>query len=824
MIQDLRLALRVLVKDPAFSLVAVLVLALGIGANTAIFSVVDGVLLRPAPVEDFDRLVMVWETDRASGTTREPASLPDYLDFAATSRRFSQMAAMMAGEVNLAPPDGDPVRLAALRVTYDLLPMLGIAPSAGRAFTDVEDRVGGPDVVLISESLWERVFGRDPGAVGAPLVLDDRSYTVVGVVPDTTDFGVMQILSSAAYARAFADRGERVRVDVWVPLKPNPESLPRSTHPIFVVGRLAPGATLASAQEEMAAISADLERTYPENDARGVNLERLADVVFGPVRPALYLLIGAVALVLLVATVNVANLLIVRGTRRTTEVAVRQALGAGRGRLARQFLVESLLLILVAAVTGVVLAFGGLRVLVALAPADVPRIGAASVDLRVLAATLAVSAVVGVVFGLIPTLQARGLDVNGALKDEGAGRASAGAGRARLRGVLVVAELALAVMLVAGAALLIRSFWQLQQVDPGFRAAGVLKAEYSLPGSRYPVNFDNWPDFKEQHAFTRAMLARVAALPGVTSVAVAGNHPLDPGFTNSFQVVGREAEARSWPEISIRRVTAGYFRTVGPALLAGRLLTDADTTTSAPVLLVNEAAARRFFPDQDPLGAQIRLWGTNRTIVGVVGNERFHGLTEAPPLAVYAPLAQTPSANGAGVLLVRTDGDPRALAGAVRAAFREQDPALAVFGLEPLDRAVSRSVSKRRFTMLLVGLFAALALVLAAVGVHGVLSYGVAQRRREIGIRMALGAEPSGMLRLIVVEGLTLALAGLALGVAGAFALTRLLTSLLFGVTPTDPASFAAVIVVLLVVSLAATAVPAWRAARVDPARALRAE
>ena len=817
MLQNLRLALRVLRKDPGFSLVAILVLALGIGANTAIFSVVDGVLLRPAPVENFDRLVMVWETDRASGTTREPASLPDYLDFAATSRRFSQLAALMAGEANLAPPDGDPVRLAALQVTHELLPMLGVSPSAGRVFSEDDDRAGGADVAMISESLWERAYGRDPNAVGASLVLDDQPFTVVGIVPDTTDFGVMQILSSAAYSRAFADRGERVRVDVWTTLKPDPEALPRSTHPIFVVGRLAPGATLASAQTEMAAISADLERAYPENDARGVNLERLADVVFGPVRPALYLLLGAVALVLLIATVNVANLLLVRGTRRTAEVAVRHALGASRARLARQFLVESLLLTFVAAAAGIVLAFGGLRALVALAPADVPRIAGASLDLRVLAVTLAVSAIVGVAFGLIPTLQSRRGDLHGALKGEGAGRASAGAGRARLRGALVVAELALAVMLVAGAALLIRSFWHLQQVDPGFRADGVLKAEYSLPGSRYPVDFQVWPDFKEQHAFTSSMLARAAALPGVEAAAVAGNHPLDPGFTNSFQVVGREDEARSWPEISVRRVTAGYFRAVGLSLVSGRLLTDADATASAPVLLVNETAARRFFPDQDPLGAEIRLWGANRAIVGVVANERFQGLTEAPPLAVYLPLAQAPSANGAGVLLVRAAGDPRA-------AFREQDSALAVFGLEPLDRAVSRSVSKRRFTMLLVGLFAALALVLAAVGVHGVLSYGVVQRQREIGIRMALGARPAGMLRLIVFEGLTLALAGLALGVAGAFALTRLLASLLFGVTPTDPTSFAAVAALLLVVALGATALPAWKAARVEPARALRAE
>jgi len=823
-LQDVRLAARLLAKRPGFTAGAAITLALGIGANTAIFSVVDGVLLRPAPVEQIERLAIVWETDRNSGTTREPASVPDYLDFEAQSRRFSRLAALMAGEVNMMPPAGDPVRLAALRVTHQLLPMLGVAPIAGRTFTEEDDHPGGPSVVVISESLWSRAFGRDPRAIGASLTLDDTVNTIVGVVPDTTDFGVLQILSAAAYSRAFADRGERVRVGVWAPLRPDPEALPRSTHPIFVLGRLAPDVTPAAAQEELAAIAAELERTYPENAARGVHVEPLVDVVFGPVRPALFLLLGAVALVLLVAVVNVANLLLARGAARAGEVAVRRALGAGRGRLARQFLAESLLLSLLATLIGVALAFAGLRALVALAPADVPRLALVTLDLRVLAATLVVSVAAGVAFGLIPTFQARRVDLHGTLKDEGSGRASGGAGRARLRNALVVTELALAVVLVAGAALLIRSFWSLYRTDPGFRAGGVLKAEYSLPASRYRSRSEQWPDFAKQRAFTRELLARAAALPGVESAAVAGNHPLDPGFTNSFQVVGREAEARTWPEISVRRVTAGYFDSVGLRLVRGRLLVDADTTRAAPVLLINDAAARRFFADRDPLGAQIRLWGANRTIVGVVANEKFYGLTEAAPLAVYLPLSQAPSVNGAGVLLARTAGDPMALAGVARDLFRELDPSLAVFGLEPLDAAVSRSVAQRRFTMLLLSLFAIVALVLAAVGVHGVLSYGVVQRQREIGIRMALGADPAGVLRLVVGEGLALVLLGLLVGLAGALALTRLLASLLFGVSPTDPATFAGVAAVLTLVALAATAAPAWRAARIDPARALRAE
>jgi len=380
-------------------------------------------------------------------------------------------------------------------------------------------------------------------------------------------------------------------------------------------------------------------------------------------------------------------------------------------------------------------------------------------------------------------------------------------------------------MLVIAAGLLLRSFCELWRVDPGFRAAGTLKAEYQLPPTRYPVSFAAFPDFKEMHAFTAALLREAAAVPAVESAAIAGNHPLDPGFTNSFQVVGRESEARNWPEISVRRVTPGYFRTVGLALQDGRLLEERDGTREAPVLLLDEAAAERFFPGTASLGARIRLWGTERTVVGVVANERIHGLVEAAPPCVYLPLAQAPSFNGAGVLLLRTAGrDPLALAPSVRAMVRKVDPELAVFGIEPLSETLSRSVSTRRFTMLVVGLFAFLALALAAIGIHGVLSYGVALRTREIGLRMALGADAAGVVRLVIGEGLVLALAGLALGLAGALALTRVLATLLFGVSPTDPATFAAIALFLLLVAAAASGIPAWRAAHIDPVVALRSE
>jgi predicted permease len=726
--------------------------------------------------------------------------------------------------VNFSASGVDPIQVAGLQISHDMLGMLGIAPIAGREFTPDDDAARGPAVALISESLWRSTFAGSLTAVGQSIRIDDRPHEIVGVVPDTSDFGVLQILAAAAYGRGFAARGERTRVDVWLPLQADPEALPRSTHPMFMLGRLAPGSTVAAAQGELAGIAADLERTYPENKARSINVEPLAQIVFGKVRPMLFVLLGAVGLVLLVACVNVAGLLVARGAARAREVAVRRALGATQGQLLRQFLAESLVLTLVAAAAGVALAHLGVRALVGLAPADVPRLALVSIDLPILAVTLGVSVVVAMVFGFIPTLQARTIDVQSTLKNDGGMRGATGSGPSRVRGALVVAELALAVMLLVGAGLLIRSFLNLESVETGFDAQGVLKAEYKLPGTRYPVNFRLWPNFQEQHAFTQAVFARAAGLPGVVSAAVAGNHPLDPGYTNSFFVVGRRDEARTWPEISVRRVTPGYFRTVGLPLVRGRLFADQDATDAAPVCLVNEASAARFFAGRDPIGAQIMLYGAARTIVGVVADERFHGLGEAAPIAMYLPLAQAPSADGAGVLMVRTEGDPNALASAVRGVIRERDPSLAVFGVEPLEATVSRSISERRFAMLLLGLFAATALALGAVGIHGVLSYEVSRRRREIGIRMALGAKPDGILRLIVGQGARFTAMSIVLGGLGAFALARFLSALLFGVGAWDPATLVAVAIVMSAAALAATAIPAWRAAHTDPAVALKGE
>ena len=675
-VRDMTFVTLSALKNRGFTAVAVLTLTLGIGMTTAIVSVVDAVLLRPVPMTDIDRLVMIWETDRASGTTHEPASLPDFLDFKQRSRRVGDLAAFCAGEVNLTPDDGEPSRVASLSVSARFLPMLGIEPIVGRTFTAEEDTPGGGSVILISEDLWQRQFQRDPRIVGRTLRLNDRPRTIVGVVPASADFGILQVLRSADYGRGFAQRDARTTVDVFGPLQGDPQRLPRETHPIFVLGRLAAGSSLEAARQELGAIAADLEKTYPVNEARGVFVQPLRDVILGPSEPALLVLLAAVGVVLLIACVNVAHLLLARGTVRAREIAVRKALGAGFGRLVRQFVVENTVLMLVAAVLGVILASVALRVLLIVAPPDIPRLADVAIDARVLAAVVALSLGIGFVFGLVPLIQSRRGDLQTALKSDVSRGATGGRETASARSLLMVGEIAMAVVLLIGAGLLIKSFWYLQRVNPGFDADRVVKAEFQLPSSRYPMN-------KEIQQFNARLLARVLALPGVEVAAIAGNHPLDAGFTNSFEVVGREAEARDWPEISVRRVSPGYFRVLHVPLVRGRLLSDSDDAQAAPAVLINEETVRRFFSRQDPIGQRIFLYGAPRTIVGVIGDEKIHGLAEATPIAAYLPVAQVPSSSV--TLIARVSGDPMRVAGSLRAAVREIDPALAVFGVEPLS-------------------------------------------------------------------------------------------------------------------------------------------
>jgi len=814
--RDARIAWRQLRHAPGYATAVVLTLALGIGANTALFSVVDGVLLRPEPFTDPDRLVVVWETDRASGTTREPASWPDYVDFASQARTVAQMAAIIGQEASFTPNAGEPVRVTTVGATHTYFPMVGVRALLGRTFTAEEDVAGGAQVAMVGETFWRSRLNADPAVVGRTLRIDDVPREIVGIVPAGADFGIDQVNARAAYHAQYSGAGE---VAFWVPLQASADAFPRSTHPFFVLGRLAPGATIATAGEELTAIATRLEAAYPENRSRGTFVESLRDVVFAPVRPVLYLLLGAVGLVLLVACVNVANLLLARGVSRTREVAVRTALGASSGRLGRQFMVESLVLALAGGAAGVALAWGALRALLALAPTQLPRAAQVGIDLRVLGATALVSVVVGLAFGLVPVLQARGVDVQLALKGEGRA-ASHGVRQRRFRSALVVTELAFSVTLVLCAGLVLRSMATVMRVDPGFDARGVLKAEFSLPLARYPRDYRRYPDWPETQRFNNELLQRVRALPGVEGAALSSSHPLDAGSTSSVVVVGREAEASDWPEIRIRQVSAGYFGTVQSRLVRGRLLTEGDDPSSPLVVVINEAAAARYFGSHEPLGAEISFWGIRRRIVGIVGDERMQGLTEPAPPAVYAPLAQAPTTSGA--LLVRVARDPAALAPEVRAAIWSLDPQLAVHGVEPLTETLQDSQETRRFAMSVLGAFAALTLLLALVGVHGVLSYTTSQRTREIGIRLALGASRRETAGLVVREGARLALAGTALGLAGAALASRLVAGLLWGVGRGDPLTHVAVGLAVVGAAIVATALPARRAARVTPSEALR--
>jgi predicted permease len=817
--QDLLHALRRLRRSPGFASVAILTLALGIGASTAIFSVVDGVLLRPSPFPSADRLVVVWETDRNSGTTREPGSWPDLEDYQARSRSFRKLAGFVALQQTMTAPDRDPDRVAVVLGTHQLLPLLGVRPVVGHLYGAEEDVPGGARVALLGERFWKTRFGGDPNVIGHTFRLDGRPYTVIGVVPSGTDLGIDQINARAAYHAPFEGRGH---VDVWVPLQASAKMLPRSTHPVFFLGRLAPGATLDGARHELSGIASRLEAQYRENAGRGVHLERFDDVVFGPARPALRLLLAVVALVLLVACANVANLLLARGTGRAREVAVRSALGAGARRLAGQFLAESLVLTAAAAALGVALAMGGLRLLLALAPAGIPRLDQVAVDGRVLLVTTLIAGLVAVAFSLLPTLQARRVDLTSALRSESSRGSSASGTRRWLRSVLVTGEVALAVVVLVSASVLVESFQHLRHVDPGFDVHGTLKARYALPASRYPQDYRKYPNWTEVTGFNRELLRRVEALPGVTSAAVSGSDPLDAGYTNSFVIVGREEEAAHQPEIRVRPVSPDYLATARIPVLNGRGIRASDDADAEPVALVNQAAVRRFFPDGDPIGEQIRFYGVNRRIVGVVGDVKFEGLEQSTPPAVYTPLDQTPRAEAG--LLVRTSVDPATLEAPIRRIVHQLDPNLALYGMEPMSQALAGTLAEPRFVAVLIGLFAALAVVLALVGVEGVLAYAVARRRPELGIRLALGAGARRVRAMVIGDGLRMAGWGLAIGLGAALAFSRLLRGLLFEVKPVSPPVYAAVAVVVLAATILASWLPARRATRVDPMTVLREE
>ncbi|HEY7505024.1 MAG TPA: ABC transporter permease [Gemmatimonadales bacterium] len=804
LVSDLRFAVRSLRQRRGISLAVIATLGLGIGATSALFSVVYAVLLRPLPVADPERVVMVYQQDRITGTVREPSSVPDYYDLAARARSFETLGAFTSGPVTIGAKGVEPASVNATRVTHGLLRLLGTPPRLGRDFTVADDAPDGPKVVVLSDALWRSRFLADPGAVGRSVRLDDGLYTVVGVAPPGVEL-------------------PGIATDLWVPLQHGPASTPRTLHNVLVVGRLARGTSAASAGREVGRIGAQLEAEYPEsNRGRGMAVETLTEVAVGGVRPALLLLLGAVTLLLLVACVNVASLLLAQSWGRAREFALRRTLGASTGRLARQFLLESLLLTGTAAVLGVLLTGWGLDLLIRLAPADLPRLSEVKAGNPVLVAALGLSVLTGVGFGLLPLAQAWRLDLHAALQGEGGRTASSGPARRRLRDALVVGEIALSALLVIGAGLLVRSLYNLRVVDPGFRSEQVMKLQFRLPASRYPQSFADYPDWNAIIGLHRGILERTSELPGVRSAALAGYHPLDPGFTNSFVIEGRESEFAQQPEIPVRPVSPGYFATLGIPLRRGRMLDARDVVGSPDVLLINQAAARRFFAGREPIGQRLAFWGRSRTIVGIVADEHFRGVAEDAPPAVYPPIAQVPVASAS--LLVRAEGDLTGLVPAIREVVWSLDPQVALSDIEPLSHTLAASLARPRFTTLLLGGFAALGVVLACVGIHGVLSYAVTQRTRELGIRLALGAPRRRVLGQIVGQSLALTLVGIGIGLAGGLGLTRLLRSLLFGVAPTDPAVFAATAVSLAAVGIAASCLPARRASRVDPMIALRSE
>jgi predicted permease len=814
--RDARIGLRQLWRNPQFSAAAILTLGIGVGATTAIFTAVDTVLLRSSPFATGDRLVVIWETDRASGTLHEPASWPDIVDMRERATSFVSIAALMGVDGTLTG-DGPAERVSVLAVTANVFEVLGVSPLAGRVFEAGSGPLAGAAHGMLSERYWRSRFNADRAIVGSTLMISGRPITITGVLPAEADLGVAQIHARADYSVPIVDP----RIDLWLAMDPTEEIAPRQTHPFLTIGRLDAGVPLARAQAELDGLMAELEARYPENAGRGAHLELHSAVTFGPVRPVLRVLMGGVLLVLLIACVNVANLLLARTASRTREVALRSALGAGAARIRRQFLMEGLVLATAGSMLGIVIAHAGLRAVIALAPADVPLIANASLDLRIFVFTAVITLLMAVAFALTPTFGSAARDIRHALGSQATTRTTESRESRRFRSALVVSEVAFAVALAIGAVLMVRSLSSLSGVNPGFRAEGLLKAEYQLPEARYPLDRASWPDLPLINDFHARLLDDVRALPGVTHAALAARHPLDPGFTNSFVIVGREAESADFPEIRTRMISDGYLETADVPLLSGRAIERTDVAGQPFVGVINRAAAERYF-DGDPVGQTLRFWGIPWRIIGVIGDERFQGLAAAPEPAVYVPVAQTPASRA--TLLVRSDGDPTRLAPRLHAALARLDPEVALTGVETMERTLQTSIARPRFTAVLLALFGAVAILLALIGVYGVLSYTVAQRSGEMGIRLALGASRHSVVALVFRDGLRFAALGVLIGLAGAAAGARLLSGILFGVAPHDTASFVAVGLGVLLLAAGACALPAIRAARNAPLTALRSD
>jgi len=796
--QDLRYGARMLSKKPGFTLIAVFTLALGIGANTAIFSVVNAVLLQPLPYSDPDRLVWMWGNIR-NGGNRASVSPPDFLDYRTQNSVFEQFAASftVASPVNLTG-GGEPERLNGRVVTANYFDALGVRPLYGRAFKTEEEQFGRHRAAVLSYGLWQRRFGADQTIVGREITLSDENCTVIGVMPP--------------------DFRPPLAADLWLPMPlDHPGMKARQAHFLRPIGKLKAGVTLAQAQSEMDAIAGRLEAQYPaSNTGWNLRLVPLPEQMIGNRKTVLFVLFGAVAFVLLIACANVANLLLVRAVSRRKEIAVRAALGASRWRIARQMLTESLLIAGAGGMLGALLAAWGIDLLVAFSAGNLPPTARISLDSTVLAFTAGISVLTGLLFGVAPALQTLKVNLNETLKAEG--RSGAGSiERNRTRNLLVVLETAIAVVLLVGAGLLIRSLVRLQNVHPGFEAENVLTLRLDLSEKKY-----KGPE--KTAAFFSQLETRIAALPGVEAVGMTTELPLsgqpnDTGFTVAGRPPVRPNERYG---ADFRRVNRQIFQAMRIPLLRGRHFTEQEVSAGAPVLIVSESLARGVFPNEDPLGRALLFSPTDspREIIGIVGDVSHRGLELRTFPTMYLPMHATGWKN----LVIRTTTDPLSLASAVRQEIKALDPGLALASVKPLEQLVYESVAEPRYRTTLLGLFAVVALLLAAIGLYGVLAYAVTQRTHELGIRMALGARGADVLRLVVGQGIKLALIGVLLGLGAALALTRLMKTLLFEVSATDPLTFGVIALLLALVALVACWLPARRATKVDPMIALRCE
>jgi putative ABC transport system permease protein len=813
--QDVRYSARTLRNKPGFTLIAILTLALGIGANTAIFSVVHAVLLRPLAFKAPEQLVRVTGDFQKINVEDVGLSVPELFDYRDRSDLFQQISGIYPIDANITWVD-QPERVEALLVDTNYFSILGVDAQLGRVFQQEDYQPGIAEVAVISDGLWRRRYGADPNVIGKKFRLDNDLYVIVGVAPP--DF-------------RHPGRGLQTEVEVWAPTGwiASPFGEPRRTA-YFMAGaiaRLKPGITVASAQSQLDAFAEHLRKEYPndypEKSGWTPRVASLHEDLVGNVRPALLVLLGAVAFVLLIACANVANLLLARAAARHREIAIRRALGAGRLRLVRQLLTESLLLSLTGGALGILIAVWSIDALVKLSPTNIQRLGNVSVNGAVLGFTLAISLLTGLIFGLVPAVQASNPDLQETLKDAARGT-TAGAHRSRLRNLMIVSEFALALMLLISAALLMRSFWRLQNVDPGFAAENVLTARLWLPQPNLP---ETGPYFKHSSrvAFYKQVLDRLAALPGVEMVGGTTRLPFDGNRSSaSFFIESQSTESTEVNLAQIAATSPGYFGAIGIPLIRGRLFTEQEDENAPGAIVVNQSFAQKFFPNEEALGKRIKLGRQSQwlTIIGIVRDVKNEGLdVEARP-QMYRSILQ--ASNLLLTLVIRTAANPSSLSQAVRSEVRSVDPDMPVFGIQTMEEVMANAVVQRRFAMVLLGMFALIALALSSVGIYGVIAYSVGQRTHEIGVRMALGASSRNVLQLIMLQGVKLTLLGVAVGIAGALAVTRFLAFLLFGITATDPITFAGITLLLLIVALAACYVPARRAMKVDPIIALRHE